>query len=122
MVIDAATKLINPAIKALTPSVGNMLISEDNEHRFKTFRNIRFMNFWIASLASTVLFVMIQPFINIWFGERYVLPAAVIVMLTMQFFQFLMRATYNVFQDGAGICQRTGRDEAQESEKEKPKE
>ena len=103
LVIDAATKLINPAINALTPSVGNMLISEDEEHRFKTFRNIRFMNFWIAALASTVLFVMIQPFINIWFGERYVLPAAVVVMLTIQFFQFLMRATYNVFQDGAGI-------------------
>ena len=101
--IDAATKLINPAISALTPSVGNMLISEDIEHRYKTFRRIRFMNFWIATFAATMLFVMIQPFIGLWFGEEYLLPIAVIIMLTLQFFQSLMRSSYNVFQDGAGI-------------------
>ena len=103
LVIDAATKLINPAISALTPSVGNLLVSDDLKHRYETFRRIRFMNFWIAAFAATVLFVMIQPFISIWFGRDYVLPMAVIIMLTLQFFQFLMRATYNVFQDGAGI-------------------
>ena len=103
LVIDAATKLINPAINALTPSVGNMLVSDDAKHRFETFRRIRFMNFWIASFAATTLFVMIQPFIDLWFGKEYLLPMAVIIMLTMQFFQYLMRAVYNVFQDGAGI-------------------
>ena len=103
LVIDAATKLINPAISALTPGVGNLLISENGEHRFETFRRIRFMNFWIAAFASTMLFVLVQPFINLWFGAEYVLPVAVVIMLTIQFFQFLMRATYNVFQDGAGI-------------------
>ncbi len=103
MVIDAATKLINPAIGALTPGVGNLLISEDIDHRYLTFRRIRFMNFWIASFAATVLFIMVQPFVSLWFGEEYVLPVAVVIMLTIQFFQFLMRATYNVFQDGAGI-------------------
>lgn len=103
MVIDAATKLINPAISALTPGVGNLLISEDIGHRYETFRRIRFMNFWIASFAAVMLFVLVQPFVGLWFGEEYVLPVAVVIMLTIQFFQFLMRATYNVFQDGAGI-------------------
>ena len=103
LIIDAATKLINPAINALTPSVGNMLISDDVGYRYKRFQRIRFMNFWIATFASATLFIMIQPFVGLWFGEEYLLPAAVVITITFQFFQSIMRLSYSVFQDAAGI-------------------
>ena len=103
LVIDALTRLFNPALAALTPSVGNMLVSEDKTHVFRVFRRIRFMNFWIASFAGTSLLVLIQPFIRLWFGAQYVLSYAVVITLTLQFFQLLMRGSYNSFQDAAGI-------------------
>lgn len=103
IVIDAATKLFNPAIAALTPSVGNMLVSEDSDHVFQVFRKIRFMNFWIAAFAATALFTLVQPFVSLWFGEEYVLPLLVVIALSFQFFQSLMRGSYNAFQDAAGI-------------------
>ena len=103
LVIDAATKLFQPAIAALTPSVGNMLITEDKEHSFSVFKRIRFMNFWIACFAATSMMVLIQPFIGWWFGGRYLLGMLVAVILSLQFFQLLMRGTYSAFQDAAGI-------------------
>ena len=103
IVIDAATKLINPAIGALTPSVGNMLVSEDREHSFKIFRRMRFMNFWIAAVAATTMFVMIQPFVGFWFGAKYLLSVYVAMILSLQFYQLLMRGTFSAFQDAAGI-------------------
>lgn len=103
IVIDAATKLFSPAIAALTPSVGHMLVADDKEHVFQVFRNIRFMNFWIASFAATALFTLIQPFVSLWYGQEYVLPLLVVIALSFQFFQALMRGSYNAFQDAAGI-------------------
>ena len=103
IVIDAATKLFNPALTALTPSVGNLLVSENKEDAYKVFRKIRFMNFWIAAFAGTSLMVMLQPFVGAWFGEKYLLSYPVIIVLSLQFFQFLMRGSYNAFQDAAGI-------------------
>ena len=103
IVIDAVTRLFVPALAALTPSVGNMLVTDEREHRFTVFRRIRFMNFWLACFAATTLFVLIQPFITWWFGAEYLLPRAVVILLSFQFFQTMMRSSYNVFQDAAGI-------------------
>ncbi len=103
LVIDAAAKLFGPALTALTPSVGNMLVENEPEHWFQVFRRIRFMSFWIATCAATALLVLIQPFIRIWFGEKYLLTSAVVILLSFQFFQTLMRNSFSVFQDAAGI-------------------
>ncbi|MCF0230361.1 MAG: oligosaccharide flippase family protein, partial [Parasporobacterium sp.] len=103
LVIDALTKLFTPALAALTPSVGDMLVSESREHVFLVFRRIRFINFWIASFAGTCLLVLIQPFISLWYGSEYLLSTGVIITLTLQFFQLMMRGCYNSFQDAAGI-------------------
>ncbi len=103
IVIDAATKLFNPALTALTPSVGNLLVSGNKEESYRVFRKIRFMNFWIAAFAGTSLLIMLQPFVGAWFGEKYLLSYPVIIVLSLQFFQFLMRGSYNSFQDAAGI-------------------
>ncbi len=103
LVIDALSKLFTPAVAALTPSIGNMLVSESKEYIFQTFRRIRFMNFWISSFVATSLLVLVQPFISLWFGTEYLLPFGVIATLSLQFFQLLMRGSYNSFQDAAGI-------------------
>lgn len=103
LVIDALTKLFQPALAALTPSIGDLLISESKEHIFRTFRRIRFMNFWIATFVGASLFVLIQPFVCIWFGDGYLLSLGVVATLSLQFFQLLMRVSYSSFQDAAGI-------------------
>ena len=103
IVTDALTKVFNPALSALTPSVGNMLICESKDHIFLTFRRVRFLNFWIAAWSATSLFVLIQPFISLWYGPEYLLSSGTAAMLSLQFFQLLMRSSYNSFQDAAGI-------------------
>lgn len=103
LVIDAVTKLFGPAISALTPSVGHLLVEADSGHSFSVFRKIRFMNFWIACFAATSLMSMVQPFVALWFGPQYLLEIQVIMLLSFQLFQTLMRGSYNAFQDAAGI-------------------
>lgn len=103
LVIDAVTKLFGPAISALTPSVGHLLVEAGSERLFGVFRKIRFMNFWIACFAATSLLVMVQPFVSLWFGPQYLLEVPVIMLLAFQLFQTLMRGSYNAFQDAAGI-------------------
>ena len=103
LVIDAVTKLFGPAVSALTPSVGHLLVEADSRRLFGVFRRIRFMNFWIACFAATSLLTMVQPFVSVWFGPQYLLTVPVVMLLAFQLFQTLMRGSYNAFQDAAGI-------------------
>lgn len=103
LIIDAVTKLFGPAVAALTPSVGHLLVEADCDHLFGVFRRIRFMNFWIACFAATSLLTIVQPFVSLWFGQEYLLEMPVVMLLSFQLFQTLMRGSYNAFQDAAGI-------------------
>ncbi|MCI9585765.1 MAG: oligosaccharide flippase family protein [Bacilli bacterium] len=103
MIINAVQTLFGQAITALTPSVGNLLISESHKKRYDTFKKIRFANFWIACITSIALLIIITPFITIWLGDKFLLEQTVLIVLVFNFFQNMMKYSYICFKDAAGI-------------------
>ena len=102
-IITAIKKLFGNIISTLTPSIGNLLIENDKEKNYKTFKKIRFLNFWIAVFTSTNILLITEPFIKIWLGKNYLLPTSVLITLTINYFQTMMRSSYSSFKDAAGI-------------------
>lgn len=103
MIINAVQTLFSQALVALTPSVGNLLVKENKNKTFEVFKKIRFMNFWIATFTSVCILNMMQQFITIWIGEEYLLADVVLIVLVFNFFQKMMRNTYQTFKEAAGI-------------------
>lgn len=103
MIINAVQTLFSQALVALTPSVGNLLAKENKNKTFEVFKKIRFMNFWIATFTSVCILNMMQQFITIWIGEKYLLADVVLIVLVFNFFQKMMRNTYQTFKEAAGI-------------------
>lgn len=103
LIIDSVNKLFGQALNALTPSVGHMLVSETKEKCFDIFKKVRFLNFWVATFAGTSILVIMQTFIKIWIGEEYLLTLTVLIVLVFNFYQKLMRNSYNTFKEAAGI-------------------
>ena len=101
MVIGAISMLFGQVITATTASIGNYLIKGKNT--FQVFKKIRFINFYISTFTAICLLLIIQPFINIWVGEEYLLEYSVVIVLVFNFFQKMQRNTYNAFKDSAGI-------------------
>ncbi|HHW21445.1 MAG TPA: hypothetical protein GXX26_00990 [Clostridiaceae bacterium] len=91
-VIVAFTKLF---FDAITASVGNLAVSTDNVTSHKVFMRIQFMNFLIVGLFSVCLYILLNPFINLWIGEDYLLD---------DFTVFIIVATYYFGYDGIKKC------------------
>lgn len=103
MIINAVNTIFGQAIIALTPSVGNLLVEGDATKNYDVFKKVRFLNFWISVFSGVTLLVVLQSFIKIWVGEKYLLSLFVLIILVINFFQKMMRSSYSTFKEAAGI-------------------
>ncbi len=102
-IISKVDLLFRDIIDSTTASVGNLLVSKDYDKRYSVYRKIKFLNLWIAIVTSVCLVVLLNPFIKIWIGKKYLLTSIVVIVLIINYFQSMMRSTYNIFKDAAGI-------------------
>lgn len=103
MIINAVQTVINHIIQATRASVGNLLVTESKIKQFDVFNKIRFVNFWISCFSSICIFVIMDSFITIWIGYKFVLPTKVLLVLVINFFIVSSRSTYGAFKEAAGI-------------------
>ncbi len=103
MIINAINTIFGQAIVALTPSIGNLLVEGDTTKNYDVFKKVRFLNFWISVFSGVTLLVVLQSFIKIWVGEKYLLSLFVLIILVINFFQKMMRSSYSTFKEAAGI-------------------
>lgn len=103
MIINAVQTVINHIIQATRASVGNLLVTESKKKQFEIFDKIRFMNFWLSCFSSICIFVIMDSFITIWIGYKFVLPTKVLLVLVINFFIVSSRSTYGAFKEAAGI-------------------
>lgn len=103
MIINAVQTVINHIIQATRASVGNLLVTESKTKQFDIFNKIRFVNFWISCFSSICIFVIMDSFITIWIGYKFVLPTKVLLVLVINFFIVSSRSAYGAFKEAAGI-------------------
>lgn len=103
MIINAVQMVINHIIQATRASIGNLLVTESKAKQFDVFNKIRFVNFWISCFSSICIFVIMDSFITIWIGYKFVLPTKVLLVLVINFFIVSSRSTYGAFKEAAGI-------------------
>lgn len=103
MIINALQTLFTQVFTALTPSVGNLLIEDDKKKNYHIFQKIRFINFWIACFVGVGIFIVMDSFITIWIGKKYILSSFILIVLVINFYQTMMRASYTIFKEAAGI-------------------
>jgi len=87
LLISVIIAFTNLFFKAITASVGNLAVSTDNVTSHMVFKRIQFMNFMIVGLFSICLCILLNPFINLWIGEEYLLDTYIVfIIVTMYYF------------------------------------
>ncbi len=103
LIFSAVTTVFSQIFSSMTASVGNLLVSEKQEKCYDVYQKIQFLNFWLFTFASICIFCLIEGFISIWIGEKYILDKFVLIALTINFFMQGMRRTMMAFKEAAGI-------------------
>lgn len=95
--------IVTKIFEALTGSVGNLVVSENKTQVYKSFRGIWFVNYWIVAFSCSTLFALVNPFINIWIGETYILNIEIVILICFNLYMRLIRNTFLTFIDTYGL-------------------
>lgn len=103
MVMGQLAALLGPIIGGISNGVGNLIATENNKKTYSVFKVANFVAFWIYSWCSIFLFVLLEPFINWWLGEGYLLEEITFLILLINFYMSGMRSVINIFKSKAGM-------------------
>ncbi|MCF0149550.1 MAG: oligosaccharide flippase family protein [Clostridium sp.] len=102
MIIAAIQGVINTAMAAITPSIGNLLVDNDKEKSISIHKKLFFMNFWIVSFVTISLYNTISQFINVWLGKEQLLDSFTVNIILVNLYFQLMRSSVEQFKEGSG--------------------
>lgn len=88
---------------SLTASVGNLVATSNEENRYKTFKTMQMVSFWICGFVCTCLLFLMQDFIQIWLGKEFLLDKLTLIAIVLNvFFSICMRPVWT-FREGTGM-------------------
>lgn len=103
LIINSITNLLNQVFNAITSSIGNLVVTTSKKRSKEVFDYLNFANFWLYALFSICLMVLINPFIQIWIGKKYVLNFSIVFLLVVNFYVLGMQSITNSFRNAYGL-------------------
>lgn len=105
-IMGSVTNLLTKLLSSFIPTIGNFVASYEKEAKEDLYNKLLFVNLWLASLCSICLFVLLNPFIEIWLDETYLLSRFTVIVLCAQFYIKACQSISNAFINGAGLFAR----------------
>ena len=95
--------------KAISSSMGNVLHKEKVNNQFNIFEEANILFYFIASLFTSLFLILINPFINLWMGEKYYMSRVGIYLIAAIMFFDIARRTILMTKDNLGLFKETKR-------------
>ena len=103
LIINSITNVLNQIINAITSSIGNLVVTTNKKRSKEVYDNLNFANFWLYALFGVCIIVLINPFINIWIGKKYVMGFSIVFLLVLNFYVLGMQSVTNSFRNAYGL-------------------
>lgn len=103
MVIAALNSFAGKFFEAITASIGNLMVVEKNGKKAKAFKFTEFITALQASICFCGLYVLFNPFVELWVGREYLFDEAVVGAMAFSFYLTYMRKAVLMFRDAAGL-------------------
>ncbi len=103
LITNTLNNLIAQMFQGVTASFGDLIHTEDSSRAYDKFSLLYYINFLLVSFCTTGLLVMIQPFITLWLGEKYLLGEGTLLLILLYFYIYSMRRVIFLARDSAGL-------------------
>lgn len=103
MITTNVRLVLSYVYNAFTASIGNLVATESPKRVLAVYRSLNFMMSILYGWLSVCLYVLINPFIGLFFGEKYRMSAAVVVVIVIDFYITGMRQMTLRFRDAMGL-------------------
>lgn len=89
--------------QAVSASIGNSIAMETVDKNYQDFSLFNFLYMIASGMLAVLLFVLYQPFMQIWLGDEYLLPLSVVIALCLYFYVLKMGDMRAMYNDAAGL-------------------
>lgn len=106
MVTTMVKTIIQKIFDGLTGSVGNYIAKEAQCKQREMYFNILFINYLIVSFCCIGFYVLINDFILLWLGNKYILKEGIVLLISTNLFFRLIRNTTLTYIDTLGLFKK----------------
>lgn len=103
MVIAALNTFAVKFFESITASIGNLMVLEESSKKIKAFKITEFITALQASICFCGLFVLFNPFVELWVGKAYLFSEVVVAAMAFSFYLTYMRKAVLMFRDASGL-------------------
>ena len=101
MVVSIISRVVYNVLHSVMGSIGNLMVQEDNEHKYNVFEEFAFATFAFYFFISIGFSACLERFIVLWAGQDWLLSPMVTLLVILNFFHQIicyiyLRNTYNL--------------------------
>lgn len=108
LIIQSITNIINKAVNSVIPSIGNLGVTSNRKSSYEAFKKYNFMNFMVVYFSSSYLISCLNPFIELWIGNRYLLPKYILFCIIINFIINQLRQSSLSYIGAFGLYRKVG--------------
>ena len=103
LVVGAVNSFSGQLFASITASVGNLIALESTTKKVEIFKVTEFIVAWQAMLVSCGFYVLFNPLIELWLGEKFLFDQIIVNWLIINFYLMYMRKAVLAFRDASGL-------------------
>lgn len=95
--------MLNMVFGSTTASVGNLLARENDDTKYHFFKSLNLMSFWLYGWAAVGIIGVAGDLVHLLFGESYILPQSIPVILAVNFYMVGMMNVAGTYRSCLGM-------------------
>lgn len=105
-IIAGVTSLVDTVYTSISASIGNLIVEQKLENQYRLFKITEIINFWIAGFTTTCLYILLQDFIILWIGKKYLFDFKILLVLLVNYYIVCTMNSIRVFRAASGMFEK----------------
>ena len=101
------TGLLNNLFAGTAAGIGNLVAEDDKKNIDKVFWEMMALRYFVAGAICVSLYYLIEPFIKLWLGEKYILDKIILIVMLANLFISQIRVPVDNFKQAYGLYDDT---------------
>lgn len=107
LIISGVNNLISTLFSSITASIGNLVVTGRSEKQYKVFKTMNTISLVIASAVVVVMSNLINDFIALWLGDRFILNSGILIAILCNFYLGNILRPIWSFREATGLYIQT---------------
>lgn len=103
MVILSVQTICSKMISSVTASIGSIVATGDKERSYQAYEIMQYICFVVYGICTDVIFVLINPFVELFLGREYLISNSTIAIVLVNFYLLGMQGASASLRDAQGI-------------------